>query len=94
LFAPHLFVDLAAAAPWGWYRAIALTLTEPSPPVFGTVMVLSELTVAGLVLAPGPATRLGLLVARTADQLQRVSGQGRGLHAAQYRATSSSSAAS
>jgi hypothetical protein len=61
LFAPHLFVDLAAAAPWGWYRAIAMTLTEPSPRIFGTVMVLGELTVAGLVLAHGRATRLGLL---------------------------------
>ena len=59
--APEQFPMLASRAPWGWYRRAGLALTEPAPRAFGVVMTAGETAVAGAILSPDPAARLGLL---------------------------------
>lgn len=62
--APQLFVDLAAQAPWNWYRALGLTLVESFPMAFGVFMMLFEVGVAIMILSRNRLARIvGLLTA-------------------------------
>ena len=60
--APQLFVDLAAQAPWEWYRNVGLALVEPWPAAFGVVMMIFEVGMAILILSRDRVVRIvGLL---------------------------------
>ena len=60
--APQLFVDLAAQAPWEWYRNVGLALVEPWPAAFGVVMMIFEVGVAIMILSRDRVVRIvGLL---------------------------------
>lgn len=58
---PHAYVDFAAGAPWGFYRDLALALTEPSPIAFGVFMLVFETVLAGLILGRGRSVTWGLI---------------------------------
>jgi hypothetical protein len=58
---PHNYIDFAAKAPWGFYRNIGTSLTEPNPLAFGIFMLGFETVTAALILSRGRAVTWGLL---------------------------------
>ncbi|GAA3349550.1 hypothetical protein GCM10020358_72110 [Amorphoplanes nipponensis] len=60
---PRSYVDFAAHAPWGIYRDIGTSLTEPNPLAFGVFMLAFETITAALILSRGRLVKGGLLAA-------------------------------
>lgn len=57
------YVDFAASAPWGPYRDVGLWLVEPSPALFGVLMLVFEVVTAVLILSRGRYVTWGLVAA-------------------------------
>jgi hypothetical protein len=60
---PQTYVSFAGGAVIPIYRDMALTVVQVSPLIFGIIMLVFELVVAGLILSRGRAVKLGLLAA-------------------------------
>ena len=58
---PDMYVDFAADAPWGIYRDLGTSLTEPNPLAFGIFMLIFETVTAALILSRGRAVTWGLI---------------------------------
>ena len=58
---PETYVIFAREAVIPIYRDVALAVVQLSPLVFGLVMLVFEVVVAGLILSRGRAVKLGLL---------------------------------
>lgn len=60
---PQTYLSFAGEAVIPIYRKVALAVVQVSPLIFGIVMLIFELLIAGLILSRGRAVKLGLLAA-------------------------------